>query len=403
MRASEAGITSRLDRGQVKKAKRARRAHLRRPEVILHALFVAARKRWPITMSMSSDVAAHMRRKRLVAAFDHFEAAQRFKRPARGRRKLLTKTNGGSRPIVSFHWISRAQQIALKSSFTPFADLHEGQFMLSRDPGRRGPAAVRKALLATLRECSDDSVFMQFDVRDFFGSISHEWLEGNLGIDPAIVRRQIHTAEMLIVPIGETMVVRGPHEASTTEKVRRGIPQGSALSSLIAEMVMAAVARGVAVFGELPVFIWSDNVGVIVPRHRAREVETLVRSAFAEHGAGPFQLTVSATPVVREFKFLGSWYRKTAVGAEAYVPAPVANAWSLKVGDWITVASMTELAAIERHVRDKLAQWRWWTGADHLEADMLRLIDSARSGLRVRAALKGACRNPLQPVATAAI
>ena len=148
----------------------------------------------------------------------------------------------------------------------------------------------------------------------------------------------------------------------------------------------------------MPTFIWSDNVGVVVPRHRAGEIEGLVLEAFAQHGAGPFHVNrIHAGPVTAEFKFNGVWYRRTASGAMTYVPAPIANSWALKTGNRISHAGLAELAVIERYVRDKLAQWRWWHGATELEAEMIAMIASARAALVVQALAHGA--KPVQPVA----
>ncbi|WP_338466393.1 hypothetical protein RXV95_12625 [Novosphingobium sp. ZN18A2] len=171
----------------------------------------------------------------------------------------------------------------LRSALAPFANIHDAQFMLARDGFRHGPAAVREALQQALAECGPEYQFLHFDVADFYGSISHAWLERHLGIDPAVVRHQVHLGQMSINVPGEMATVCATHKASR-EGGQWGIPQGSALSCLIAEQVMADVLRSAAVFGEHRAFIWSDNVGVLVPRHRAGEVAGLVRTAFADHG-----------------------------------------------------------------------------------------------------------------------
>lgn len=379
--ASQAELQRLVDLGHHKNAKRLRIKHLNSREVLLHALFCAARRQWKVGSEMTQERAGALRRRRLIKPFEQLHNVGRFARCAKARLKHVRKEGGGTRPIMSFQWVDRARQIALKSAITPFANLHDGQFMLSHDPERRGPAAVREALLTALTDCGDDSLFMHFDIRDFYGSISHEWLEGKLGIDPSIVRRQIHKAEMLIVPMEVTMVVRGPHEANTVEKSRRGIPQGSSLSPLIAEITMAEVLRGVAALSGLPIFVWSDNLGVIVPRDRAGNIEKLVRDAFAQHSAGPFQIVmVDRRPVAREFKFLGSWYQKSPEGPKVYVPEPVAASWQLSIGARLMVSKPDEIDQIEEYVRQKLGAWRWWSGVGQLERSVRKMIASAREG-----------------------
>lgn len=275
----------------------------------------------------------------------------------------------------------------LRSALKPFANLHDAQFMLSRDRTRRGPAAVRKALLTALAECGPEYEFIHFDVESFYGSISHAWLERYLGIDPAVVRRQVHLGQMILVPNGKMATVHDNHEASR-ERGQRGIPQGSLLSCLIAEQVMASVIRSAAVLRELPMFVWSDNVGVLAPRQEAGEIIDLVRAAFAGHGAGPFEITVTSHRVTEEFKFLGVNYRITAQGRPiAYIAHRIVANWELSIGDRLMVASIQEVEDVERHVMGKRAAWGWWNGWSAVEARVLKAAQCAREGCR----REGAC------------
>jgi RNA-directed DNA polymerase len=409
-RASSATVQRLVDRGHLKNARRERNSHLNRQEVLLDALFAASRKRWPISADMNADEAERRRRKRLLGPFEALPDAGKFGRSARAHEFFVAKENGGKRSITSFYWVDHARQRVLKSALTPFADLHDGQFMLARDPHRRGPAAVREALLAALAECSDDSVFMQFDVRDFYGSISHAWLERHLGIDPTIVQRQVHTGSMTIVPTGKGKIAVVPDcvQEASREGDRRGIPQGSVTSSLVAEQVMASVIRSVAVFAKLPLFIWSDNIGAVVPRGRAGEVGKLVRSAFAEHGAGPFTLhPVRENLVCSTFKFLGVWYRKTPAGPEALIPWQVLSAWEASIGDRLMHCWDEEVNQIERHVTLKLAHWRWCPAARETETRLRQLIQSRRlvrderfnQSRQFRGTFRGIARKALHPPA----
>lgn len=336
-----------------------------------------ARKQWPTRENMSEGDADRQRKRRLQKVFEQVSNMGKFGSPARARQWHIEKSNGGWRTITSFNWVDKARQLALKSALTPFADLHDGQFMLSRDRGRRGPTAVRKALLAALDECGDDSLFLHFDVRDFYGSISHDWLERNLGIDHQIIHRQVHTGGMMIVPTDQMTTVRDHHEA-TQEKGRWGIPQGSALSSLIAEQVMASVLRSAAALDTLPLFAWSDNVGVLVPRERAGVIESIVREAFSAHGAGPFQLTISTRSVGSTFKFLGTWYRRGPRGPEAFIPSEVMSAWEASIGSRLQLCWNDEVDEIERHVTGKAAQWRWFGPFKETEEALRQLIETRR-------------------------
>lgn len=356
-RASEARIQSYIDHGRFRAARRERDAHMCKRAVLLHACLVTVRKAFRIDQPTQLQ-REEARQKRLRLAFRKVAKVGRFRCSARGWQRLRPKRNGGARPITTFHLVDQARQYVLKSALTPFASFHDAQFMLARDAARRGPAAVRKSLLTALDQCGEDSVFMQFDVVDFYGSIAHRWLEESLHMDPAITMRQIHLGGMIIEPCGDNVFVHATHEANKRGG-RWGIPQGSRLSSLIAEHVMAEVLRSAAVFSDLPSFVWSDNLGAIVPKVRAREVERLVREAFGAHEAGPFTLTVTSRPVTAEFKFLGAWYRKLPGKSVAFIPDEIVSTWEASIIDRLLTCSEVDLPKIENHVRGKLAQWAW--------------------------------------------
>ena len=250
--------------------------------VLLHALLLTARQKWPIKTTEPLAVQEATRKHRLRTAFDALTKVGNLNSPARAYQSARQKKHGGRRIITSFHWVDKARQYALKSAITPFANLHVAQFLLSRNPERRGLAAVRKSLLAALDECGEDSVFMQFDVADFYGSISHRWIEGSISLDPSITQKHIHTGGMNIKIIRDHAIVRALHEAKRRGG-RWGIPQGSRVSPLIAEQAMAAVLGSAAIFSELPSFAWSDNLGMIVPRARVSDVERLVRAPRIKH------------------------------------------------------------------------------------------------------------------------
>jgi RNA-directed DNA polymerase len=89
---------------------------------------------------------------------------------------------------------------------------------------------------------------------------------------------------------------------------RRGLPQGSAASSLVAEMVMAEILREAAgrLADVLCLHTYSDNLGGLVPLNRdeAALVECL-KNVFATHRAGPFRMTSRVDRMARSFPYLG--------------------------------------------------------------------------------------------------
>lgn len=378
-RASQQAIARLIDRGHYKNARRAQRKHMLRVEVHLDALLRAASKRWPEEAGMNEALREKARLRRLQAVFEKRGDVGRLARPARARQFSIPKPNSnGRRTVTDFFWVDRARQRVLSSALQPFANLHDAQFMLARDPRRRGPAAVREALLAALNECGDSCCFVQLDIRDFHGSIRHEWLEEHLVLSPEVTQRQVHMGGMLMGAIGMMDARHARHDA-IQEGGQRGIPQGSTLSPLVAEQVMADILRGSAALKDLPHFVWSDNIGVLVPHLSLREFINLVKAEFSAHPAGPFELTDTVHVVTREFKFLGTHYRYSANdGARVYVPAAIAQAWTNAVLGDILTASKCELNRTEVAIIRKRAEWGWWGGWANLEQELLGVVSAAR-------------------------
>jgi len=371
-----------VERGAYRNARRAVRQHNKRLSVRLTALFAASRRhRWASKFATSAG-REFIRRQRLVDVLAALSEVGCFNRPARASRFFRAKPNGGTRTLIKFDWVDDARLRILNSALTPFADLHGSQFLLGQD-GRRGPASVRESLLQALREAGDDHVFLQFDIRDFYGSISHAWLEDNLYLEKGIVRRFVHTGEMLIVTLQEMRTGRRrPADASNENgQSGHGIPQGSALSSLVAEQVMAHVLRSDAVFARVRLFAWSDNLGALVPRNEALAIEELVRSAFERHGAGPFRLTVERTPITSEFKFLGVWYRVKDGTPRAYIPDEVADRWETDICRDILTANVDQLRTIVQRTLGKHEAWKWWPGIAPRVTSILASVWSADAAL----------------------
>jgi hypothetical protein len=245
-----------------------------------------------------------------------------------------------------------------------------------------------------LEGCGDEHVFVQIDVQDFFGSISHEWLESNLPLDRGTIRRHIHTGEMNLQFKDEAC----QQNVRLSRTARRAIPQGSALSQLIAELVMAEVLREVVAPPGVQIITYCDNIGIIMPKGCEAVVKELMRAAFEQHNAGPFKLTISEpVPVTQEFEFLGLSFIVEEERPKVEVPEKVWGTWLCQIGDDVLVANMAALQELERKVLGKIAQWRMWSGADELKADALCLIESQREALSSRS--NGEDSSPPQPAA----
>ena len=241
-------------------------------------------------------------------------------RPARPTVYKKPKAGGRTRMVCNFKEVSdRARQYLLCILLEPFTRLHPRQFLL-----RGGRSAACKELLGGLTKAHSDSRFIHIDIGNFYGNVDHSWLEENLPFPKGIVRNLIHTGSMRPFPGYGYSNARRTHRGFDPRPngrelegwSLRGLPQGSALSVLVAEFVVAEVLRGIADHLDGAFLVnYSDNFGLIVrPETNCSVFEELMEDAFCHHPAGPFSLRISINPVSRKFHFLGYDWRKVIMG-----------------------------------------------------------------------------------------
>ncbi len=132
------------------------------------------------------------------------EALRALNRPVSPRVwKKQKRRDGAWRPICTFALEDKARQHLLRMALTPFASIHHAQFGL-----RRGRSAACGYLRQAMGRAEPNSCVLLFDVKDFFGSISHEWLEEFLPFPKAVTRGCIHTGSMSMRPSGYGLVLQ---------------------------------------------------------------------------------------------------------------------------------------------------------------------------------------------------
>ena len=293
-------------------------------------------------------------------------------------------TSGGTierRVIFKFDWIDKARQRLIASSLKPFASYHPSQFMLTG----RGRSAVCEYLRREVPNLSADHVFMQVDVRDFFGSINPAWIEGRFRIAEAIIRRQMHSGEMRILMDGRTRAYLTGGESN--ERVRRVLPQGSALSPLVAEMAMAEVLEGLSdhLQGALLV-TYSDNLGIFVPAAQAAAIEDRLRSAFGTSGAGPFALTFSRpVPVAAGFSFLDYQWQLENGTLHIVVDSHLAEMRAIVLrAQLLECLTREELRGMRGRILAQANEWKFWPGIARWKSELLADWERAWDGLTVQ-------------------
>ncbi|MBX7501354.1 hypothetical protein K3181_07865 [Qipengyuania sp. YG27] len=292
-----------------------------------------------------------------------------------------TLTSGGSadrRVIFKFDWIDRARQRLIARSLHPFANYHPSQFMLRG----RGRSAVCEYLRQEVPTLSADHVFVQVDVRNFFGSISPSWIEGRFRLSEATIRRQMHSGEMLILMDGKARAYLQGGE--NDERVRRVLPQGSALSPLIAEMAMAEVLRGLTDHLACALVVtYSDNMGVFMPAAQAAAIEDHLRNAFGASGVGPFELTFSKPrPVTGEFSFLGHLWRLDAGELRTFIHESVAEARAIVLREQMLGCSTRKgLRNLRGRILAQANEWKFWSGVHEWTSQLLDFWSGAYESL----------------------
>lgn len=126
----------------------------------------------------------------------------------------------------------------------------------------------------------------EIDVVNFFGSINQDWLRENLPLPTGLVDSVVCAKFANLVPTDAISRVR-------YQECRLGIPQGSSLSPLIGEVVIASV---LAPFGTCGLVAYADNV--LCVGHSRREVDDDIQSLrgfFQDHPAGCFRTTYTET------------------------------------------------------------------------------------------------------------
>lgn len=381
--------------GSVRQARRAIRDYRTPLAVRLIHLWEATPPEYRPSAHDTPEEAESKRQRRLDEVFARAPAVSNLQRPAEGRLRFKSKGGGCYRPILSFGWSDTARFEMLAASVKSFAGFHASQFQLHPQPGSRGQQAACGELLTRLnglrrteaaagggRE-ADQPIFVELDVRDFFGSVSEDWCADKPILD-GDMRCQIYTGRMRIKADRK---VRGRIDGAFDDWVRRGLPQGSALSALIAEWVMADVLGGLPDLpDEVGMITYCDNIGLIGPRGQIDAVVELIREVFRISRAGPFSLLIKQQTILSgpPFRFLGMEF---AVEDHWVIRPPTSQLVA------VTLQTRTDLdhafsgacfARIRRKVQGKAAAWSRWHNARHWAAEMLlevRLAESRARGL----------------------
>jgi|GEM_PF-4157581 len=174
-------------------------------------------------------------------------------------------------------------------------------------------------------------------------------------------------------------------------KGQRGLVQGLASSSLVAEMVLADVLnRAADPLGQFTTLItYSDNVGGLISSETDEEaLATALKRVFQTHPAGPLHLKIDGPrDISLPSKFLGYWFVRADDGARAFLPDYV---WELKEQELMTrfadAVSMQDMLAVCRQVQSYCAAY-------HLAAETNLLVQRLCAFMREELAYRERLRS----------
>jgi hypothetical protein len=296
-------------------------------------------------------------------------------RPSFGIARLKPKATG-FREVVMFELFDIARQKLVAMSLRPFVRLHPVQFALEG-----GRSVACEELLRALIQAPPSARIIHVDIRNFYGSISKQWLQENLPLSGSIIQRVVFP-DVLRWHLG----LAHQSDEGTEERGRRSIPQGSAVSPIIAEFVMASVLQaGADLLEGLSCFNYSDNlavIGVLVPGDLDVTVfmERLAE-VFRTHQAGPFQLRfVEVSTISQPFRFLGYYFQKTQSGARAFLPEGVVALREMKYErDLLEAETIAKVLKTEHAVRSYCNSFALWEGAPAMQVRILQIAAEQRA------------------------
>jgi len=204
------------------------------------------------------------------------------------------KPRGGYRMIMSFGLENRALQILVGNALRVWVlpKLLSRQHLLAGGHNHAVEAATQMIEKGGHRHA------IELDIQDCFGSIKVDWLKQVLPLPPEVIDNVCAASHLNLIALDTTAYRH-------LNKSRIGIPQGSSVSSLIAELAVASVLEHAPEGVEFQAYV--DNVLCSAPNEQTAQLhQRTLERLFRAHPSGFFCVKSSGVGRLAEgVPFLG--------------------------------------------------------------------------------------------------
>jgi RNA-directed DNA polymerase len=211
-----------------------------------------------------------------------------------GYREVLELKGAGKAPRVLSIPTAR-DRIALRA----LADCLTGLF-----PQTQGVIPHQRVFeVATVVAAGTYDSYVKLDVKDFYPSITHSQIEQDL-------RTKIRKKEILGAVIGAVRTPTVPNGQRSRAPNERGVPQGLAISNILAELVMGKIDAAASVLDDCAYFRYVDDILILCNGNSVNRVRDSIADQCEEiglkvHLAAAGEAKSSSGSISSGFSYLG--------------------------------------------------------------------------------------------------